>query len=568
MQTKKHFNLVTAIFLLELLMIVLMAIDFLPLETRYWLVLFLATGFLVVSFTEAVILFIISIPLFTALPINGFSDSFSSWRILVIILACRLFYEKFFKKERPKQKKSVLVLINQILKETKTTLKKPRFRNLSIFFFAFILISLMSLLVAENIGAGIKKIIFLLNIAILFPIIIAVIKNEKQLLKIIKAVFFAGIFTALIGFGQLLFTFFVPLHIFWHFWDQQIINIFYGQNLSQLLSYSNTWFSYYDNLPPTLRMFSVMPDSHSFALFILLTIPFTLFLIIFYSFSKFPSDYFSHSCFIFKIFKQREHLLPKILVLFLVSFFLAIIFSGSRGVWLSSLFGLIAGIYLLNPYKFHKLKPHFQKIKLAIPAQHNRKLILFSVTIFFLVIPTSNFILKQNQVTQLSWDETKISRQENSAFFKRALSIYDFSETSNKGRIEIWLATIPSIFTHPFLGVGMGNFPIILEQDYSTSKMGSSAHNLYLEIAAEIGLFGLVIFLLILTEILQKSYRLLGSLKKQPAKIFAGSFFVYAFWTFGYGLFDVVLFNDKVLLLLIIAIGVLYSLEKTEELQD
>ena len=538
MQIKKYFNLTAIFFLLELLIIILMAVDILPLEMRYFLFLILILGFLILSFTEALILFIVSIPLFTALPIGGVSDSFSSWRILIIVLALRLLF---------KQKRLIFVLIKQILKEKKIALKKLFSCKLPFFFLIFIFINLASLLVAKNVGAGIKEITFLLNIALLFPIIIAAIKDEKQLLKIIKAVFFAGVITVLVGFTQLLATFLVPLHIFWHFWDQRVISIFYGQNLSALLSYSNTWFSYYDNLPATLRMFSVMPDSHSFALFVLAIMPFTLFLIFFYSSQK--------------LFPKCP--LLKILVLFLTLSFLAIIFSGSRGIWLSSLFGLIAGIYLLNPYKFQKLKPHLRKIKLDISTKRNSKLILFSVLIFFLVIPASNFILKQNQHTQLSWGETKISQQNDSAFFERAFSIYDFSETSNKGRIEIWAVTISSIFARPFLGVGAGNFPIILEQDYATSKMGSSAHNLYLEIAAEIGLFGLIILLFILKEILQKAYWLFGNLKKQLEKIFAGSFFVYAVWIFGYGLFDVVLFNDKVLLLMVISTGILYSLEKT-----
>ncbi|MEA1937405.1 MAG: O-antigen ligase family protein [Patescibacteria group bacterium] len=539
MQIKKYFNLTAIFFLLELLMIVLMAIDILPLEMRYFLFFILIISFLVLSFTEALILFIISIPLFTALPIDGISDSFSSWRILVIILALRLLF---------KQKRSAFILTKQTLEEKMIAFKKLSFYKLFLFFLVFIFINLASLLVAKNIGAGIKEIIFLLNIALLFPIIITVIKNEKQLLRIIKAVFFAGVITVLIGFIQLFTTFIVPLHIFWHFWDQRVISVFYGQNLSALLSYSNTWFSYYDNLPPTLRMFSVMPDSHSFALFVLFVMPFTLFLIIFYSSQNLSSKY----------------PLLKILTLFLTLSFSAIIFSGSRGIWLSSFFGLITGIYLLNPYKFYKLKPRFQKIKLTASARQSGKLILFSVFIFFFVIPASSFILKQNQFTQISWSENKINQQNDSAFFERASSIYDFSEASNKGRMEIWLATIDSISARPFLGVGVGNFPLILEQNCVVSKIGSSAHNLYFEIAAEIGLFGLIIFLFILREILQKSYWLFGNLKSQPAKIFAGSFFVYAVWIFGYGLFDVVLFNDKVLLLSVISIGIIYSLKKIE----
>ena len=405
-----------------------------------------------------------------------------------------------------------------------------------------------------------KKIFFLINAVLLFPIVISVVKSQEQLLKIVKAVFFAGAFTLLVGYAQLLVTFFVPLFNFWQFWAGEVIEVLYGQNLSHLLSYSNTWFSYYDTLPATLRMFSVMPDSHSFAMLILLTIPFTLFLIVHHSLGKVSRLCFFRSCIDIKK-EKKENLL---LIFFLTLSLLAVIFSGSRGIWLSSIFGLLAGVYLLSPYKFFNLKPYFKKIKLVANDRRRSALIIFSVMIFFLVIPISNFTLKQNQIVQLSQTGLEMSNEEKSAFLKRALSISDLSETSNKGRLEIWDMTVGSVFKHPFLGVGAGNFPAILEQNYAASKMGSSAHNLYLEIAAEIGLFGLAAFLFLLAEVLQKSYRLFCRLKNNASKIFAGAFFVYAIWAFGYGLFDVVLLNDKVLMLLIISVGVLYSLEEVD----
>ncbi len=568
MRLKKHFTPIISIFLLELITVVLMSANLLPPEARYFLALFLASCLLILNLTQALTLFIISLPLFTAIPVSGVSDSISSWRILIVVLFIRFLWEfisPLLTKEgvgRDFLAKSLFsTRLGKELEVVVLKIKKLPYCNLLIFFSLFIFISLISLIAAQNIGPGIKKIFFLVNIALLFPVVIFVIKNQEQLLKIIKAVFFAGVFTILVGYGQLLATFFVPLFDFWQFWASEVIEVLYGQNLSYLLSYSNTWFSYYDTLPATLRMFSVMPDSHSFAMFTLLTTPFTLFLIVSHFSEKTSPLCFFRSC--ANIGKEERRNL--FLVFFLVVSLLAIIFSGSRGIWLSSIFGLFAGVYLLSRYKLLNLNPYFKKVTLSTDSKRQSMLILFSIIIFFLVIPISNFTLRQNQVAQLSMEGLEMSDEEKSAFLKRALSISDLSETSNKGRLEIWNLTAGSIFERPFLGVGTGNFPVILEQDHSTLKKGSSAHNLYLDIAAETGLFGLAIFLFILAEILQRSYRLFWSLKDKTLKIFAGSFFVYATWAFGYGLFDVVLLNDKVLMLLVISVGVLYSLEKVEK---
>ena len=66
-------------------------------------------------------------------------------------------------------------------------------------------------------------------------------------------------------------------------------------------------------------------------------------------------------------------------------------------------------------------------------------------------------------------------------------------ETSNSGRIYIWKQSLESVIASPVFGVAIGNYPVILNQDVSLAKAGSSAHNLFLQIAAEIGLIGFAV---------------------------------------------------------------------------
>jgi O-antigen ligase len=173
------------------------------------------------------------------------------------------------------------------------------------------------------------------------------------------------------------------------------------------------------------------------------------------------------------------------------------------------------------------------------------KSFLIMLIIFILSFPVSSLILSQSH------------RDGNEATlaFKRAKSIADLEELSVKSRIGIWKATFRSILKHPLLGVGIGNYPIILDEDVSAAKKGASAHNLYLDVASETGLLGLIASLLIFLEILRRCWRFI---KKNGYILYITCFLFFYVWLLIYNLFDVVLLNDKVLLLFMVALGIVY----------
>jgi len=591
---KKSLKPLETILFSEIAMVFFMALGILPQEFAYLILLLLGASLIKLNMPDSLKLFILSIPFFVALPANALSDSMSIWRVLIVELFLKVVYEKhcmgrLHSPEKPWSRcakwcnKFWLALrfhgskaamepansgyIQKILKQV----QNDSCHKLFLLTALFLSIAVLSLLFAQDITAGIKKILFLINIFLLFPIVIYSAKSENDLAGIMKSVFCSSAAVIFIGYFQFGLTFFVPLYNFWQFWAGSAIKAFYGQNLSDLLSYSNTWFSYYETLPPTLRMFSVMPDSHSFAMFVLVSMPIVLSLIFY--------------C------KGAE---KKILSASLILFLLAVFFSGSRGAWAGSIFALPAAIYLFISREPKNAKSYFSRSDIMARAQGNlasgigqcrlwlreklrffgdklkignkdrtsAKLIICSVVLFFVLMPVSSFILRQNQEIQLFQSGLELSDKEKSAILERAISISDFSEMSNKGRLQIWQETLISIGARPFWGVGFGNFPVILGESSSVSKKGSSAHNIYLDTAAETGIFGLMVFLFLLIEILQTAYVLFFKLKTKYLKIFAGSFFVYFVWICAYGFFDVVIFNDKVLMVAVIAIGILYSLDR------
>lgn len=477
MQNKTIFYIVLAF---EVLTIIFTASGLIPREANLIMTGIMAFYFIFNRIEDSLILFVLSIPLFVALPITDNFDTMANWRILLVIL----FVVWFFKKYRWTQIRELVF-------------KNSRLTKLVAL---FLLVGVLSLIVATNIGVGIKKLLFLINIFLLFPIVKDVAKDKNQKKKLIIVGAAAVIVSLVVGYSQVVFTIVKPLYTFWQWWANNVISVFYGNNLSELVKTSNTWFSYYPDGPPTLRMFSVFPDSHSFALFAIIGLIFFVYLL-----------------------KEK-----KSFWILIVLSFLALIFSGSRAVWLSAIIPFLAAVFLLI----------FKKQKIFKP-------FIIMLVIFALSFPVSSFIMAKSY-----------RGGDGTLAFKRAKSIADLEELSVKSRMGIWKTSLKSVLKHPILGVGIGNYPVVLGEEISAAKKGASAHNLYLDIASEMGLLGLIALLLIFLEILKTCW------KKFKIDNYAFVFLFFFVWILIYNLFDVVLLNDKVLLLFMAGLAILYTDEQ------
>jgi len=521
------------ILLAEITVIFLMIFNVFPREAGLFITGLMIFYFIFSPIEDSLWVFIASIPLFVALPITENLDTLANWRILIIVLFLVLFFRKGIS----------ISLIKTISGrwKLKENLKHYQWEYL---IGIFLFIAGLSLFPAVNVWVGIKKIIFLVNAFLLYIIIRNLINKNKEKERIIQKII-EGIKVAIglvlgIGFIQFFSVFFVTLSNFWLFWARHIINVFYGESLSNLLSYSNTWFSYYTSLPATLRMFSVFPDSHSFAFFCILSLPFFL-TIIFLNLEK----------------NKKEKIISYLLLIFCL---LAIIFSGSRGAWVSALGSLLVFLSIIFLYWSPTIRSW---TKFFIPKSNENwkkqmSLIIGCLIIFFLLFPIASRILLFSQQIQLD----RPLDLENLSLFERARSIIDFDEISVKNRLEIWIRTVDSIIIHPILGVGIGNYPIVLNEKISLAKKGSSAHNLYLDIAAEIGVFALIVLLIVFWQILKKSWFVFQEkikVNNRFLQVWSGFFVLALIWILGYSLFDVVLFNDKVLLFFIANLSLLYT---------
>lgn len=460
-----------------------------------WLNTGLLGSFLLLAPTyESLLLLILSIPFFVVIP-NAFLDSLSMWRPLFLLLFIVWIYRSW---------------------------ALPNFGFRPIVwdkYLGYFLVwgLLITILFGQFKIPGFKLVLFWLNVYMLYIVTSATIKNKQQLTEIVRYVLWTLAIIVTLGFTQLFGTFFSNLDTFWVYWADNVARLYYGNSFAQVSLYSNSWFSYTGGRE--LRMFSIMPDSQSFAYICI--------------FGVCLGTALTKSVFI----HVRKWLWSGIRFAGL-----GLMLSGTRAAWVSMVipFTLTALAFLKG---FHK--------KVA-------KKFLWPFAIVFILFAISPIINKG-----LSYARLGSHFKEN--FFDRAKSILSTSEISNQGRIVIWKSSSVFAIRHP-LGVGFGNFISSLTEGkkgsydelseginkrYNLPQKYVSAHNLYLQILVETGVIGLGLFCAFLFFVLRTLWVFLKRYHSSDGFLiyFVAQALLSTIWICGAAFFDVTLFNDKVLMI-------------------
>ena len=465
-----------------------------------WLNLGLLLAFIVLApVYESLLLLTLSVPFFVVLPNTAF-DSLSMWRPLFLIL-----------------------FMVWIVRDKKFKYDNITFLPWDKILAAFIVVGLaVSLLLGRFVFQGFKQVLFWANVYLFYVVLINTLRSRQQIFEFIRYVIWSLAIIITLGFTQLIGTFLTNFDTFWVFWAANITKLYYGQGFASVALYSNSWFSYIDGR--SLRMFSIMPDSQSFAYIC--------------AFALCMGTALTHN--VFRYVKKWLWSGVRFAGL-------ALILSGTRAVWVGMLVPF--GAVLLAHFK------NFQK-HLA------NKFILPFVIIFalFLISPVINRGLGFLRVEVF---------QEN--FLGRVKSIYDLREVSNSGRLKIWQESFVYGLKNP-LGTGFGNFIISLKdptdhsyediageinQRYNLPQRYVSAHNLYLQVLVETGILGLVVFLGFWFVLLKYLWHFIKHYRKAEDFLvyFVAQAFLASLWVLGAAFFDITLFNDKVLFFFLIDIG-------------
>ncbi len=519
MQNKIHFYILLGV---EVLVLVLVCLGGVPRE-----LVLVSNGLLLFYFIfskaeDGLILFIASIPIFVALPISESFDSLSAARIFILVLFLKWLFEKRL----------------TIWSKFKSLGFKEIFKNYRLELFSVILfiILVLSIMNAVDLGAGVKKLIYLVNLSVIFIMVKDLVKDKEYLRKIIKAVLISFGLVFLITLLQLISVYFFTIGRFWDWWAGHISYNFYGENLKQIVKNTNAWFAASPSGPSVIRFFGSFTDPHSFALYLLLVCPF-LYVFIFPILKDIKVKW--------KDFRKIRFNKWFLGVVFILTLFF-IILSGTRGIWITAMCGFVAAIFLFIIRKdLHRSVSY----------------ILLTILIFIAMIPIASIFTTIPQFKEKTDPDAAL-------ILKRLSSILDINETSNQGRIYIWKKTLESIKKSPLLGVGIGNFPIVLEQDIKLAKAGSSAHNLYLNFAAEGGILSFLMVVLIFLEILIVIFKVLKSEISPKIRLLVTGIFIYSFWIFAYSFFDIALLDERVFLLFLTIVGIVFAIKNNKELQS
>lgn len=148
-------------------------------------------------------------------------------------------------------------------------------------------------------------------------------------------------------------------------------------------------------------------------------------------------------------------------IIYLIGCFLmlsASLLSFSRASYLALIMGSIFSLILFGLFKYFVKKP-----------------VLISIVIAFFAL----LVITPNPVSQ------------------RFHATFDLSEKSNSERVLMWEKAGDTFLKYPLTGVGIGNFSRYVNPD-SDLRDPTYAHNLFLDFAAEAGLFSLSILILLL----------------------------------------------------------------------
>lgn len=305
---------------------------------------------------------------------------------------------------------------------------------------SFVLVSVSSFLWAEHGSIALRRATFFLSFLPLFFVFSSIIEEKKSeaINVLLKPFFLGAALVGIIGIIQVILQLFFGAGPVFHFWVASVLPFFLGTSFAAVVV---EYPSLLVNIGGTtvLRASAFFPDPHVFAYFMGIAFPIGVFFTL-------KAEEISQKWF-FAVLSG--------LVL------LSNLFSFSRGAYLGLAFGVISIPFLFSGFSVRK------KLYAII-------FLLFSVAIVFFP---------------------------GNPIGKRFLSTFSFEEGSNQGRIAMWQVASEKISQQPVLGYGLGNYPFSVKPD-AAPREPIYAHNLFLDIATEIGVVGLILFLSMLISTL------------------------------------------------------------------
>jgi len=240
-----------------------------------------------------------------------------------------------------------------------------------------------------------------------------------------------------------------------------------------------------------LRAFALFPDPHMFSFYLGLLIPIVLAIVL--------------------VDKNNSKLLYFVLIIML----LAELFAFSRGGYLGMIFGIGAVIiFLWKQIAFNK------KIILGL---------ISAIAIIFL-LTTSQSILN------------------------RFLSSFDFNEGSNTERLKNWNQGYEMFANNFLFGVGIGNYSLEINPTIEY-RSPVYAHNLYLDIGAEMGIFALIVWILLIIVTIWQLYKVSKKTEDDFFRALSVGLIGSLVWFSAHSFFDTPIYSPTILAIFTVIIS-------------
>lgn len=406
---------------------------------------------------------------------------------------------------------------------------------------ALFLWGVVSLLWAQFFGEGAKQLLFLLNAALIYPVVVWTLRDSTRLVGLLRAGAVSTGVIVLLGFVQYAITLFTIAYYFWQFWALQVASVYYGTTLARVLQYSNSWVTVQGE-EKILRMFSIMPSSHAFAMVCVLFLAFVLPLL--YVSANNENMTAVKNALSFQMVRRRIGVWGGVVLTML-----ALILSGTRGVWAGMLPALgLAGILYWRSRVRQSVAPVLAAMLLV--------LVLFEASP---LIDRAAAWVRHGGFGQGTLD--------------RVASIIDTGETSNAGRLDMWKRAAAQVLRNP-VGVGYGNFITTIasgdnydaaanqdNDEYNLPQRYVTAHSLYLQLLVELGVAGFLLFCGFWLAFYWDAYKVLYRRGVQGVEmvLIVTASFVFL-WFLAYSVFDLTWLNDKILLYTFLLFGLMRTI--------
>ena len=153
-------------------------------------------------------------------------------------------------------------------------------------------------------------------------------------------------------------------------------------------------------------------------------------------------------------------------------------------------------------------------------------------------------------------------------FINRIQSIRNLQDTSTVYRLTIWKSSLDIIKDHPW-GLGLGHLPFkAMYENYNQIYPTFHAHNTYLELTAEMSLFGLLVFLVFMTVVFFQAHTYLIKSNDRQIRILGAAALAGLFGIFVHGIFENIFYLTKITLTVWLLIAIIYSLIKVERKEE